>query len=76
MSFNFGKPSVGVRFRVTQESAVFVVSFEGFVSAKLVGVGVAVNAAVGAGVVGSDIYALRAAAFFPGGLIIVRKAFR
>ena len=55
---------------------MLVVGFECRVGAAFIGVGVAVNAVVGAGVVGADIRALRAAAFFPGGLIVVSETFR
>ena len=41
----------------------------------LVHVGITVNAAVGTGVVGADIGAFRAAAFFPRRFLFIRKSF-
>ena len=65
---DFGHPRVGLGLVEAQEGGVRIVATKSLASHGLVGVGVAIEAAVRAGVVGPDVDALGAAALFTRGL--------
>ena len=73
-ALNFSEPFVRLGLAVAQKSGIFIVFSKQLNGPVLVYIGIAVNTAVRAGVVGTDVGAFRAAAFFPCGFNFIRKS--